>query len=48
MESGASDVYFEDSIEILVGAGETLELDAIEAFLREKEIEFTTLAPAQP
>ncbi len=49
LDSGASDVYFEDSIEILVDEGGELDLDAVKAALEEQEVEFTKveLAPAQ-
>ena len=35
-------MYFEDSIEILVDEGETLDEEAVKAFLDEAEIEFSS------
>ena len=34
-------MYFEESIEILVDKGETLDEDAVKELLREREIEFS-------
>ena len=46
LESGASDVYFEDSIEILVNRGDELDEQAVKSFLEENEVEFTALTEA--
>jgi len=41
--TGAIDVYFEDRIEILVADAEAFSTGAVEATLREAEIEFETI-----
>jgi len=42
-KTGALDVYFEDSMQILVSEMDTFSVETLESVLKEKQIAFTTI-----